>query len=328
MNRRFSLIFGLAAAAGLIVLILDSKTALQGAQEGVMLCIQTMIPSLFPFLFLSNLLSASMIGRRLLFLRPLGRLCRIPEGAEYILISGLLGGYPVGACCISEAYESGVLSGQNARRMLAFCNNCGPAFLFGMSAALFDQWWIPWVLLTIHIGSALLVGVIVPGKAGIFAAEIKSQISPVRSLNQAVRGMAGICGWVVIFKTMIVFLERWFLWYFPTEIQVAVGGLLELSNGCIGLNRVQSTQLRFIMCVGFLSFGGLCVTMQTFFSSGRVDKGLYFPGKVLQCCISLTIASLLCGWHTWIIPAMVGTLLSIFLRKEQKICRNLQPVDV
>ena len=38
-----------AAALGMLVLILDSKTALAGAREGIDLCIRTVIPSLFPF---------------------------------------------------------------------------------------------------------------------------------------------------------------------------------------------------------------------------------------------------------------------------------------
>ena len=52
MNRRqrFS---GLAALLGMILLILDGKTAVAGAQEGITLCLKTVIPSLFPFFILS-----------------------------------------------------------------------------------------------------------------------------------------------------------------------------------------------------------------------------------------------------------------------------------
>lgn len=163
MIRRADTLTGIAAATGIALLILDSKTALAGAQSGVELCIRTVIPSLFPFFLFSILLTTSLIGRRIPILRPVCRLCRIPGGAESILIAGFLGGYPVGAQCVSQAYRAGQLSHRDARRMLGFCNNCGPAFLFGMAAALFREWWAPWSLWGIHIFSALCVGVLIPG---------------------------------------------------------------------------------------------------------------------------------------------------------------------
>ena len=36
----------------MLALILDSRTALAGAVQGVELCLKTLIPFLFPFLFL------------------------------------------------------------------------------------------------------------------------------------------------------------------------------------------------------------------------------------------------------------------------------------
>ena len=215
MKRRADHLTGTAAAVGVALLILDSKTALEGAQEGVAMCIQTVIPSLFPFFLLSILLTTSLMGRRLRVLRPVCRLCRIPEGAASILIAGFLGGYPVGAQCVSQAFEAGQLSSDDAKRLLGFCNNCGPAFLFGMSAALFPQWWAPWLLWVIHIVSALLVGILIPGSAQICATSAPQSVSPVEALDRAVRIMAGVCGWVIMFRILITFSQRWFLWYLP-----------------------------------------------------------------------------------------------------------------
>lgn len=323
MNKRRNLLTGLMAAAGLVVLILDSKTALNGAQEGVMLCIRTIIPTLFPFFFLSNILSSQLMGCPIPLLRPIGRLCRIPEGAEYILITGFLGGYPVGAQCISNAYEEGILRAQDARRMLANCNNCGPAFLFGMSAVLFEQWWIPWLLLVIHIVSALIVGMIVPGKPGVCTPGFNGSASPVRALQQSIRSIAGVCGWVMIFRILLRFLEKWVLWYFPIEIQIMISGLLEISNGCISLASIENNRLRFILCSAFFGFGGLCVTMQTVFAAQNVDKDLYFPGKALQCSVSICLACIFCGSVYCLIAAIFSVIFAFILRRAQKRCRNL-----
>lgn len=290
------------------------------------MCIQTVIPSLFPFFLLSILLTTSLMGRRVQILCPVCHLCRIPKGAESILIAGFLGGYPVGAQCVSQAFEAGQLSSDDAKRLLGFCNNCGPAFLFGMAAALFRQWWAPWLLWLIHIMSALVVGALIPGSAKDFAAPSPKSISPVEALDRAVRIMAGVCGWVIMFRILIAFSQRWFLWYLPKEYQVIFSGLLELSNGCIALYEIKDVPLRFVLCSGFLSFGGLCVTMQTLsVTSARLDKSLYFPGKVLQCCVSLLLATILQGRFTpsWLIaPVLIGIPTAVFLRKRQKSGRN------
>ena len=77
----------LASAAGMLALILDSRTALSSATEGVALCIKTIIPSLFPFIFLSGTFSGSCSGHAPGFL---GRLPGIPRGMESLLIPTLL----------------------------------------------------------------------------------------------------------------------------------------------------------------------------------------------------------------------------------------------
>ena len=49
MDRKHIHFLGISAAVGLLVLIFDSSLAIQGAREGVELCLRTVIPSLFPF---------------------------------------------------------------------------------------------------------------------------------------------------------------------------------------------------------------------------------------------------------------------------------------
>ena len=293
-----------------------------------MLCIRTLVPTLLPFIFLSDLLTSSIMGKRIPILRPVGRLCRIPEGAEYIFLTGLLGGYPTGARAISQAQNTGLLSREDAKRMLGFCNNCGPAFIFGMASILFPQWWAPWLLLGIHVVSAMIVGAVLPGRQGAISATVRTSVSPVAALNRALHSMAGICGWVIIFRTVLAFWGRWFAWRFTPAIQAAICGLIEMTNGCVTLHRVSDQSMRFILCAGSLSFGGICVAMQSWFTAGLVSKDLYFPGKLLQSLISICIASLVFGRLQGLIALLPAAVLVIYLTKSQKICRNLQAVDV
>lgn len=291
--KRNQIYSGVAAALGMLLLIFDSKTALFGAREGLDLCVRAVIPSLFPFFVLSILLTGSLTGIRLSFLRPLGKLLRIPEGVESILLSGFLGGYPVGAQAVGNAFLSGQLKENEARRMLAFCNNAGPAFLFGIVSSLFPEGWMVWALWGIHILSAIFVSFIMPGDTHGFVTQKKEESTSLTSaLNKALGVMARVCGWVVLFRVLIAFGDRWFGWMLPAEAQVILSGILELTNGCFALNQISVLGARFVLCSAFLAFGGVCVTFQTFSVTTGMDSSLYLPGKLLQTVFSILLSAL------------------------------------
>lgn len=289
--KKSGLLSTIAAGAGILILILDSKTALQGAREGIALCMQTVIPSLFPFFVFSILLTGSLTGRAIPVLRPLGKLTGIPNGAESIFLAGLLGGYPVGAQSVAYAYKNGQLSRQDARRMMGFCSNAGPSFLFGIIGPSFGELWMVWALWLIHIASAVLVGIILPGKSTQVLEPSKSAtVTLPGALQSAVKAMASVCGWVILFRVILAFANRWLFWVFPSWGQVVLSGLLELTNGCCALGSIENVGFRFAICSGLLAFGGLCVTMQTSSVSSGIGLGYYFPGKVMQSLFSILLS--------------------------------------
>ncbi len=290
-RRKISGMFG---ALGLFILILDSKTAMEGCQEGLRLCLQTVIPALFPFFVVSAVVCKSLLGENIPLLRPLGKLCKIPTGAESLLLLGFLGGYPVGAKNIVTAEQNGALSKDDAKRMLGFCNNAGPAFLFGMTGNLFENRLVPWFFWLIHILAALVVGCILPGKPKSACKMPNTEnINIIKDIENSIRTMANVCAWVVLFRVILSFCHKWLFFYLSTEICVWILGLTELSNGIIGLQAVSNEGLRFILCAGLLGFGGLCVAMQTVSITGKLGTGYYFPGKMIQGCLSVIIAYLL-----------------------------------
>lgn len=272
----------------MLLLIFDAKTAVTGAREGIEISLYTVIPSLFPFIVLSSLISGSLLGRRIPFFCRISKLCGVPDGAESLLLLGLLGGYPVGAQVVTEAYRSGQLDEANAKRMLGFCNNAGPAFLFGMISPMFSKTYTVFILWGIHILSALLTGILLPGRkqdAGKVA--VAKPISVPEALEKAITIIARICGWVVLFRVMLTFCDRWIFNCFPPAIQVLLAGFCELSNGCIGLNVIESESMRFIVSSSILAAGGLCVAMQTASVTKDLGTGMYFPGKIIQTGISI-----------------------------------------
>ena len=97
--------------------------------------------------------------------------------------------------------------------------------------------------------------------------------------------MARVCGWVILFRLLIGFLERWTIGI-PDVLSVLISGMLELTNGCMMLKNVGSVGLRFYICSLLLAFGGLCVTMQTVSVAGDLGIGHYLRGKLLQTMFS------------------------------------------
>ena len=332
MKARRELWTGLIASLGLVVLILDSKTALSGARDGISLCINSVIPSLFPFFILSMFVNMTFTGESIKPLRPIGKLCGIPEGAESLLLLGLLGGYPVGAQSINEAYKNHSLSNDDAHRLLGFCSNAGPAFIFGMVGGLFSTQKPLWFLWAIQILSALFVGYILPGKQRSYCRLPQGTRATLPVIvEKSIKTMASVCGWVMAFRVVLSFFQRWFLWLFATEGQVAIAGLLELSNGCHALYSVSNQGTRYVMAACFLSFGGLCVAMQTVSVTKDTGTGLYFPGKLIQCGISFLAAYasqyfIFQPDETWDIPvallltvSCVIFILPVFLRHRKKV---------
>ena len=251
--RRRKLIGGVLSCIAMLIIIIDGKSAVSSIRGGVDLCLRTVIPALFPFFILSGIMNSCFLGQTFRFLAPLQRLCKLPAGTESILLIGLFSGYPVGAQLVSEAYAGKCLSKENAMRMLGFCSNAGPAFIFGMLATAFTNPVIPWVLWGTHIVSGLTVGWLLPGGAtDTCALKEKEVISVAKALQNATKNIATVCGWVILFRLMLDFCKGWFLWLLPDEIQVLIAGVVELTNGCVMLQQLESEGTRFILAAAML----------------------------------------------------------------------------
>lgn len=288
------------ASLGMLLMILDSKTFLNGAMDGVQLCIRTVLPSLFPFIVLSGFMIHHLDDIALPYLNFPARLCRLPQGAESIWILGFLGGYPVGAKAVAQLYRKGALDRLNAQRMLGFCSNCGPSFMFGMVACLFDKPVVTWLLWLIHMVSAILVGISLPYSD--HHALVKKQLSEdtfFDPVGNASNVMINICGWIILARSLGAFLDRWFLWLLPQNLRAILMGMLELANGCVELQNTASEPFRFVAVSGLLAFGGLCVLMQTRSVTGSLGLGQYLTGKLLQTLYSLSFAA---GLHPILFP--------------------------
>ncbi len=323
----------------MLILILDAKTSVSGAVSGVALCMQAVIPSLFPFFVLSSLITGALTGTSLRWMRVIGKWLRIPACGESIFLTGLVGGYPLGAAMVADACRKKRLTDRDAMRMMAFCSNAGPAFIFGMAGNMFESRWVPCLLWIFQILAAAITAAVLPGEPRAATLGCTEEVSLVGALKSALYAMASVCGWVVLFRVLISFLQRWCLWLLPAQGQVLAMGILELSNGCFALEMIGNQGTRLILCALFLSFGGLCVLMQTASVSQGADIRMYFPGKCMQACICVALSCMAQflfpkterEQHSFFVFAaalILGVIFSMILRKMQKNSRNQLAVGV
>lgn len=286
------------ALTGMLVLILDGKTAAEGIRNGIHICLQTLIPSLFPFFLLSGIITASLIGQPIPCLRVIGRLCHMPKGSESLFALGILGGYPVGAGMVWNAHKDGALTADEANRMAVFCNNAGPSFLFGILSGMFPSIIYVWCLWGIQILAALLTGFLTEGSARTITMQKSNVLRLSDMMSRSIRNMGTVCGWVVLFRMILEFLDRWLFWLLPPETQVILTGFLELSNGCLLLRGIPNTETRFLLATLMLSSGGLCILLQTqsVFPQLRVKQ--YLIGKMLHMILSTLLSVCVLGLLT------------------------------
>ena len=146
-----------------ISLVLYSEENLIAAKDGLNLWINNVIPSLFPFFIATEILCNTNIINILgkLLERPVSKIFNVPGQGVFALIMGTISGYPSGAKIISNLKKQGILTIEEAERLIAFTNNSGPLFILGtVGVSLLGNIKIGYILLFSHIISCLFVGII------------------------------------------------------------------------------------------------------------------------------------------------------------------------
>mgnify|MGYP001860471642 CR=1 FL=1 len=146
-----------------IYLVIFSKSNLTAAKNGLTLWATCVVPSLFPFFVITNLLShtkvVSFTGKLLdKFMRPL---FNVPGIGGFAFVMGLISGYPVGAKVVSDFRQEGLVTKDEGERMLAFTNNSGPLFIISsVGISLFGDTTTGLLLLCTHVLACITVGII------------------------------------------------------------------------------------------------------------------------------------------------------------------------
>ena len=122
----------------MLLLIINPQCSFNAALEGIDLCIRTVIPGIFPLLFLSSLIAGELRNLPLVFIE---HILHIPGGTGGLFLVSLICGYPVGAKLLQNEINKKNICPENATRMATFCNNASPAFIIGILAPIFGSVW-------------------------------------------------------------------------------------------------------------------------------------------------------------------------------------------
>lgn len=146
-----------------ICLVIFSKSNLTATKNGLALWATCVVPSLFPFFVITNLLSHTKVVHLLgklfdKFMRPI---FNVPGIGSFPFIMGLISGYPMGAKIVADFRKDGLISKDEGERLLAFTNNSGPLFIISsVGISLFGDTTTGFLLLGTHILSCITVGII------------------------------------------------------------------------------------------------------------------------------------------------------------------------
>ena len=272
------------------LLILDSRCAAQSVRAALQLCLHTLVPTLFPLFVFSAMLVPQLSSLRI---PGLARVLGIPEGSEGLFILGCGGGFPVGAACVSQAAQAGALRKEDAQRMLGLVSFCGPSFLFGIIGTVFSMKKAV-LLFLIQLETAVLTAQFRPSPAGtIFRGSEMAPVSWNEALRRATGSMASVCGWVTLAGVTAGFLQRWFAPLLPGWGGAMMTGILELTSGVFSLGEIGDPRLQFVLCAGFVCFGGISVLLQIGGFAGAAGLSMvpYVTQKATQALLGAVLAA-------------------------------------
>lgn len=311
MYRFIKTVAALGTVWLIFVLVMFPKACIDAGLKGVFLCLDTVIPSLFPFFVCSGLITGLGMTKPLekLFAPFMKPLFGVSGAGALPFVLGILSGYPVGAKCVADLYSKGYCSKKEGEKLLAFCNNSGPLFILGaVGAGMIENVSIGRYLYIIHILSAFITGIIFK-----FYKTETIEIAELPAVNKAgftktvldafsgaTQSIISVCGYVILFSVVGEAMPK-------MGISPLFHGILEITGGTEKiLNMPVDFNLRLALVSGVIAFSGVSVMLQVGGIIGKTNLSpkLYFMGKAVQGAVAyvLTIAA------TKMLPVTESTL--------------------
>jgi sporulation integral membrane protein YlbJ len=302
----------------LLLLLLFPESTFIGSKNGLLLWFNIILPTLLPFVIVSNLIIKLHITNYISFiLYPFfHKLFLISKEGCYPIIIGMISGFPIGAKACADLVKSNCISLSEGQFILSFCNNASPMFVTSFIAlqCLNAPKW-KYILLGILMIAPFITAFLYRLHESFFLAQ---HIRPTincrnRNLNLLVQNknqskfeilddsifdgfevLTKIGGYIILLSLLAqIIYDTSFL---PSTVNSFIVGLLEITTGC---NALASTTLSFekktILITIITAFGGLSSLAQTqsVISNSGLSIKKYFFCKILNAMIATILIILI-----------------------------------
>ncbi|MBQ9151688.1 MAG: hypothetical protein IJX72_05510 [Clostridia bacterium] len=313
-----------------ILVLRNSDAAIEYMGRGLTLCARTVIPSLFPFMVISELLVSSGAGEAFgrLFSRIMRWLFGLSGAGASAVFLGSMCGFPVGARTAVALLDRNVISKSECEHLLTFTNNPSSAFLItAVGVSLYGNRHLGIVLYCTVLGCGFLVGFLArfflrrsdePAEHPHFPSGL--HIGGVETFTGAVSGaatgMLTVCAYVIFFSALTGALGCAVA---DTGLAGETGyallsGILEMTGGISQSSALADSDWGLILTASFAGWSGISVHCQVMTLCG--GRGLSFKPYL----IAKGVQGILCGAimaviltvsPDWIIPAEGAVMDSI-----------------
>lgn len=287
------------------ILLCFPDITIEYAYQGLTQWATRMVPTLLPFMIISSMIIHTGVDAYLTkllkpFLKPL---FACSSNGFYAIVMGFLCGFPMGARTACDLQKKGRISKSEAEYLLAFCNNIGPTYFFGIIFPLLEQ-------CGYHNKLLLLFGLYgIPLLYGIFLGKIKNASQsavhnpavnkdekqnsvPIAtalrlacmSSIQSILLLGGYVTFVNAFRAIPELLSL------SSCTSSVIGGFLEIVYGIPGIINNEQLPMKWkaFLTMTALSFSGVCCMLQT--GSITIEEELsmkkYIFHKLLITCIA------------------------------------------
>lgn len=305
----------------IILFVLNLKDCINASLVGLNLVIKTILPTIFPFSFICNLLicydGISLYSKILgpLLCRPL----KLSKNSSFPIAASVLCGYPLGCKYCCDLYNLGYINKKEFERLLNIASNASPMFLIGsVGATMFGNTKLGFILLIANYLSPLIIGIITIPKgdfnknskvmhSGFKKASIGSALKT--SIENSVNTTLQVGAFVIIFSIIISIIKsnayisitfkniEDFLNIPSSSLYGTLLGSIEFTNGC---KLISSSTLPLILKLSIISFicsfSGLSVIAQisSFIGDLNISLFKYSFLKFIQGIISFIITFIAC----------------------------------
>lgn len=265
------------------------------------MCVKILIPSLFPFMVMGEILfflgAAELLGR--ILGKPFERCFGISGCGVGAFLLGAVCGLPLGGKYALTLYKNGIINKRDCEALMGISTNAGMGFaVMGIGVGIWGSYSFGWLIYLCQIFSSVLTGIIFrqEKKSPIIApATVQITKKPfnevfTEAISSSVVAMLKICGFTVFFGV----LNSYISWVciqigLPSLFLATILSFTEISKACSSLHTFYCTgasaMLHSARVLTFFSvgFAGLSVHMQlsSFVGDLKISMKKYYLQKLL-----------------------------------------------